>query len=146
MQVIQQLQIEDLAVIQMFEQQNDFPWTEGMLRDCFLANDEVYGVVLNKKIIAYVIVRYVLDEAEILNITVDKQFRRQGYGQALLEAILKMAQQRSIQKVYLEVRATNFSALNLYEKLGFKKIGERKDYYPAKKGRETAIQLCMVFT
>lgn len=120
------------------EHQNDFPWTEGMLRDCFVAGYDVYGITENQKIIAYVIMRVINDEAEILNIAVDKHFRRKGYGKLLLQQLLELLKQKHMQKIFLEVRVSNVAAINLYEKLGFKKIAVRKNYYAAGKQREDA--------
>jgi ribosomal-protein-alanine N-acetyltransferase len=39
----------------------------------------------------------------------------------------------------LETRLTNKSAMSLYEKYGFRKIGLRKDYYKTLLGKEDAI-------
>ena len=61
-------------------------------------------------------------EAEILNLAVAVQERRRGVGAALIESLDEP-------DVFLEVRQSNVSAQNLYLKLGFRIVGERKDYY-----------------
>lgn len=140
------LEIADLTAVLNIEQQNDFPWTQGILHDCFTANDEIHGVEADGKIIAYAVMRCAFDEAEILNIVVDKNFRRKGYGKLLLQQLLNLAKQKNVQKVFLDVRVSNIAALKLYEQLGFEEIGWRENYYRAANGREDAIQLCINVT
>jgi len=137
------LTIKNFQQLLAIEQQDEFPWPEGVLRDCFLMHDEIYGVQWNDKIIAYAVMRLLLEEGELLNIITDKAFRSQGYGKALLKHLLSIAQQQNIKKIYLEVRVSNSAAIDLYAKLGFKKIGLRKNYYPAKEGREDASILAL---
>ena len=69
------------------------------------------------------------------------EFRRRGLGKFLLTNTLDEAKQAGIENVFLEVRPSNNAAIMLYEQLGFNQIGTRKDYYPAKSGREDAVIL-----
>ena len=62
-----------------------------------------------------------------------------GLGQRLLEHMLDIAKKRHVGTVFLEVRPSNNGAIALYDKIGFNQIGTRRDYYPAKLGREDAI-------
>lgn len=137
--LIHKLHEDSMSKILDIERQNEFPWTEGMLRDCFNADYEIYGITINQQFIAYAIMRFVSDEAEILNIAVDKNFRQQGYGRMLLQYLSDLSKQKNIQKIFLEVRISNIAAIYLYETLGFKKIAVRKNYYAAGKGREDAV-------
>ena len=69
------------------------------------------------------------DTADILNIGIDQGFKRQGYGTALLNHLIKELRKRHIVEILLEVRAGNQSAIQFYKKQGFKEISVRKNYY-----------------
>lgn len=84
----------------------------------------------------------ILDEAHITILAVHPLYRHQGLGQALLTALLTLAaQSRALKRATLEVRATNSSALSLYQKFGFKPAGRRRGYYQDKGGGEDALIL-----
>jgi len=67
--------------------------------------------------------------ADILNIGIDPYFKRQGYGTALLNHLIKELRKRNISEILLEVRAGNKSAIQFYKKQGFKEISVRNNYY-----------------
>ena len=69
------------------------------------------------------------DTADILNIGIDPDFKRQGYGTALLYHLIEELRKRHIGEILLEVRIGNKSAIQFYKKQGFKEISVRKNYY-----------------
>jgi len=69
------------------------------------------------------------DTADILNIGIDPDFKRQGYGTALLNHLIKELRKRHIGEILLEVRAGNKSAIQFYKRQGFEEISVRKNYY-----------------
>jgi len=71
----------------------------------------------------------ILEEAHITILAVHPRYRRQGLGIALLVALLTTAFDRGLERATLEVRASNSSALSLYDKFGFKTAGRRRRYY-----------------
>lgn len=71
----------------------------------------------------------VADEAEIASVCVDPAYRRLGGGTKLLQTLLMQARLSGAQNVYLEVRASNRAAQELYRGAGFECIGVRKRYY-----------------
>ncbi len=73
------------------------------------------------------------DEAELLNLAVDPDFRRQGVASRLIEALLAAAKGG----IFLEVAETNKSAVALYRKFGWVEAGVRKGYYS--QGKVNAI-------
>ena len=79
---------------------------------------------------AFIVVRQMLDEAEILTIATSLSHRRQGFAKALISA----AQTQNLAKLYLDVAASNHIAQSLYNKLGFEKSGLRKAYYAKASG------------
>ena len=69
------------------------------------------------------------DTADILNISIDSDFKRQGHGTALLNHLIEELKKKDIGEILLEVRAANKSAIQFYKKQGFEEISVRKNYY-----------------
>ena len=82
-----------------------------------------------ERIVGHITMRHVLDEGHINNIAVTKRARRHGIGQKLIESAISESKKLGITKITLEVRSKNHPAISLYEKLGFKTCGLRKEYY-----------------
>jgi ribosomal-protein-alanine N-acetyltransferase len=53
--------------------------------------------------------------------------------------MIHIAQSLKAANMFLEVRASNISAIALYENIGFNEMAVRRGYYPAHQGREDAI-------
>jgi ribosomal-protein-alanine N-acetyltransferase len=83
------------------------------------------------------------DEAQILSLCIDPDLQGRGLGRSLLQQLLNEASSSHADSVFLEVRASNLAARNLYESSGFNEIGVRRGYYPAEDGREDAIILAI---
>lgn len=83
----------------------------------------------NGELAGYLALRCVLDEGEITNIAVSPAFRRRGCGKILMEQALLCAKRRGLCRLMLEVRKSNAPAIALYERFGFVKVGERRNYY-----------------
>jgi len=122
-----------------------FPWQESIFHSavkkhyCIVAEQTLENS--KTEIVGYAIMSSVLDEASILNIVVSPHHQKQGVGQLLLANMLAEAVERECVNVFLEVRASNTSAYQLYVKNDFDEIGIRKNYYPSEDGREDAILL-----
>jgi ribosomal-protein-alanine N-acetyltransferase len=71
----------------------------------------------------------ILEEAHITILAIAPSYQRQGFGGALLIALLTAACNRGLERATLEVRGSNSAAISLYEKFGFKKAGVRRRYY-----------------
>ena len=71
----------------------------------------------------------IIDEAELFNMAVDPDFRRQGAARALLVEARERLLTAGAKRVYLEVRQSNKPAQALYYSLGFAIHSLRKDYY-----------------
>ncbi|MBR3307739.1 MAG: ribosomal protein S18-alanine N-acetyltransferase [Lachnospiraceae bacterium] len=69
------------------------------------------------------------DEAELLNVSVSRLSRRCGVAEKLLIKLFEAGRERGVERIFLEVRASNEAAIGLYEKLGFKREGVRKNFY-----------------
>lgn len=83
----------------------------------------------NDNLIGYAGCWQILEEAHITNIAVDINHRRKYIGEALLKTIIDKCYEEQIKYITLEVRISNTAAISLYEKYGFKSLGERKGYY-----------------
>ena len=68
------------------------------------------------------------EEAELSFFCIGKDYRRKGYGEASLAAILDYAFERGIKKFYLEVEAANRPAMSLYNKFGFEVVRGLYEY------------------
>ena len=77
----------------------------------------------------YVGSQTVLDETDMMNIAVHPDCRRKGIAAALIAELVSRLKARGSRVLRLEVRESNFSAIALYEALGFTQLGLRKNYY-----------------
>ena len=106
------------------------PWSEAMLAE-ELYNENASLVAAQGEdgtVLGYGMVRAVLDEGCLEKIAVAPAFRRQGVAEAILSAYLRFGREH-LAFLTLEVRAGNAPAIALYQKLGFREVGRRKNYY-----------------
>lgn len=85
--------------------------------------------VKDEQVAGFAILSVVGVEAEILQIAVDMSLRKKGLGTFLLENVFNWCMENGVKNMYLEVRRSNRSAVELYEKTGFEVVGNRKNYY-----------------
>ena len=121
----------------------EIPWTSGIFRDCLRAEYPAWVLVSGGAIVGYVLMSVAAGEAHILNVCVAPQQQGQGHGRRLLRATLQLARARGAQRVFLEVRPSNATAIALYDSEGFNEIGRRPRYYPAHNGREDALVMAI---
>ncbi len=81
------------------------------------------------EIVGFLIARRVSDEVEILNLAVRSELRRKGIGSSLLSRLLQELDAERARKIYLEVRRSNNAAIAFYQRQGFARVGERRNYY-----------------
>ncbi len=115
------------------------PWTLGNFRDSVQAGHHCLMLTYGDVVIGYAVVMIAADEAHLLNLTIAPQWQRKGHGRALLLYLTSIAITEFAHRFLLEVRPSNRNAQALYESLGFKTIGVRRNYYPARAGREDAV-------
>lgn len=133
--------LPDIGLIAAIERQAyPFPWPEGVLLDCFKAGHHGWVAAgQGGRVAAYAIIQPVLDEAHLLNLCTAPEWQGQGVGRGLLRWVMSACRERGMERMLLEVRASNMPALGLYRAEGFVEDGVRKGYYPASGGREDAI-------
>jgi len=116
------------------------PWSREMFIDA--AENDGFCIILVKdmqlsKIIAYSVIIYAMDQADLANIAVLPEYRGQNIGKELLEKTMEKAREYGVSEVFLEVRESNSAAGGLYLSSDFAEIGRRKKYY--RNPREDAI-------
>ncbi len=116
--------LKDIANIE--EQCFSMPWNLSSIENEFSHEfSEIYVACSNERTIGYLIIYIFGNEAEIVRIAVEKEYRKLGVASALInEAFLNF-----IGDIFIEVRVNNIAALALYKKLGFNELNIRKDYY-----------------
>ena len=130
--LISKMQDEDIDEALLAEQSHNIHiLSKNILKEDIKNKNYYYLVAKNnqKKIVGYIGISYVLDEADIISIVVHKDYTKNGIATLLLQEIFKFAKDNNIQKLMLEVRNSNIAAQKLYEKHGFKQITIRKNYY-----------------
>lgn len=115
-----------------------FPWSEGVFRDCIRVGYLCRVIESAGEVAGYGIMSYGAGEAHVLNICVRSDLRSAGIGRRLMDFLLERARAAQMGEVFLEVRPSNPIAIQLYESLGFTRVGVRKAYYQASGGREDA--------
>ena len=88
-----------------------------------------FVAVDNGRTVGYVGSQSVLDGADMMNIAVDPDYRRQGVAEALVAALEKALKEKCVIFLMIEVRESNLPAVSLYEKLGFFLVGKLPGYY-----------------
>lgn len=121
----------------------EFPWSEAVFKDCLNVGYSCWVCENVRDVVGYGIVSVVAGESHIMNICVSPTVQKKGYGRKMLEKLIEVARARNANTMLLEVRPSNLAAISLYEKMGFNQIGTRKDYYPARDGREDALMLAL---
>lgn len=119
----------------------EFPWSEGILRDCFRFGYLCKVYESSEGIIGYGIISIGAGECHFLNICIAPPHQHRGHGARLVTQLLEIARTARARTALLEVRVSNNAAFRLYDKLGFNEIGTRRGYYPAHGGREDALVL-----
>jgi ribosomal-protein-alanine N-acetyltransferase len=122
----------------------DHPWTRGNFSDSLRSGYEAQALVAGDTLLGYFVAMKGVDEVHLLNLTVAPEHQSQGWGSLMLDAVALWARGEGAQWLWLEVRASNERAQQLYERHGMRRVGERKGYYPAGLGeREDAIVMSL---
>ena len=129
--IIRETKPEDVPAIAELEKQCfSAPWSENMILSSLESRLSCWLVAeINGTIAGYVGSESVLDSADMMNIAVAQEFRRQGVGVALVNGLISRLQSKSVAFLLLEVRVSNKPAIAMYEKLGFLQVGLRPRYY-----------------
>ena len=115
------------------------PWTRGNFADSLRSGYHAQILGAGDAVLGYFVAMQGVDEVHLLNITVEPAWQGQGWGRVMLDALALWSRAQGAQWLWLEVRTTNLRAQQVYQRYGFRRVGERRNYYPADQGREDAI-------
>ena len=107
------------------------PWSENSFRNELIGNEHSYFFVAEEaeQLIGLLGYWFIIDECHISTVAVRPEWRRRGVGQSLLSFALAHSVKLGALMATLEVRRSNAVAIDLYQKFGFKIVGQRKRYY-----------------
>lgn len=147
------IEADILQVAAIEAQQHSVPWSAASFSDALRCGWHCRSLKdTQDQVLGYCITMTAGDDEELLTIAVKPQLMRQGLGRQLMQNLLQDARQRGANHLFLEVRESNQPAIHLYEQMGFKIIGMRKNYYPVPAnltthgaaGRENALLMRLV--
>jgi len=107
------------------------PWSEKGFQEAMLGGLSYFVAARSQggDFLGYAGMYSAADEGYIYNIAVCEKYRLMGIGSRLLENLLEYSKNLELRFLSLEVRVSNLSAVKFYEKLGFKNLGIRKNFY-----------------
>jgi ribosomal-protein-alanine N-acetyltransferase len=120
------------------------PWNRTNFIDALESGYQAQVLMAGDVLLGYFVAMKGVDEVHLLNITVAPEHQGQGWARTMLEALTVWARGQSAQWLWLEVRVGNQRAMRVYEAHGFRRVGQRKNYYPAGPGlREDAVVMSL---
>ena len=132
---VSKIQFLEEQIIQIYQKMNQAfthgaPWTlEQFMADLNSTATNYLFLEVQAKLVGFVSYRQIIDEIEIDEVLIFKEFQHLGFGYQLMQKFLQEAFEKQGQTIFLEVRQSNLPAIALYEKCGFKQIAKRKNYY-----------------
>ena len=128
------------AVLRVEQQAYAHPWLRANFTDSLQSGYQAQLLLADETLLGYFVAMKGVDEVHLLNITVAPPYQRQGWARVMLDALAIWAKGQGALWLWLEVRAGNQRAMEVYEASGYTRVGERKSYYPATQGqREDAV-------
>ncbi len=142
---VRPMDLSDLPQVSQLEDQSfENPWQADFFSDCLEAGYCCRVLEQNGVIQAYGIMSLEARMAHILNLCVRTESRGKGLGHRLLLTLLDVAREEWAGAVLLEVRSSNEAALQLYERMGFRQVDIRRNYYSGPDGSEDALVLLLL--
>lgn len=135
--VIEKMQEEDIPQVAQIEARVcSMPWSEQGFLEALKQDVLFVTAKQNNQVLGYSGMYCSFEEGEITNVAVLPEVQKRGIGKRIILELLKMALEKGVSRVILEVRVSNIPAIKLYERFGFQKAGIRKGFY--EKPREDA--------
>ncbi|MFB0515225.1 MAG: ribosomal protein S18-alanine N-acetyltransferase [Candidatus Neomarinimicrobiota bacterium] len=130
--LIRRAQVPDIdQMVNIEELCYEHPWPREAFEEEIEQGDIGFGMVAEEEglIVGFLSGMIVSDEFHLHNIAVHPDFRGRGIGRGLIEAVESFCRKSDFKRILLEVRKDNEIARHLYQSMGFKAVGTRKDYY-----------------
>ena len=132
------------AVVAIERQAYRHPWTRGNFLDSIRSGYQAQMLVADAVVLGYFVAMKGVDEVHLLNLTVAPDAQGQGWGRVMLDALALWSRSQGAEWLWLEVRISNARAQQIYERHGYRRVGERKAYYPDDHGkREDAVVMSL---
>ena len=129
---IRKMMVDDIsAVVDLDQKSFSLPWPERSFRFELTDNPAArcWVAELDGKVVAMIVVWLIVDEAHVATLATHPEYRRQGIGRRLLAHALGQMMQEGARSSFLEVRASNLPAQEMYRKFGYEATGRRRHYY-----------------
>jgi len=120
-----------------------FPWSQKGFENSLDQGLNYLFCDVDDQVLGYCCLLTVLDEAHLLNFCIRSECQGQGLAKLAFSELKKHLLDANFQLILLEVRESNLRAKKLYQQLGFKEDGVRKNYYAAEDGKEDAILMSL---
>ena len=117
-----------LQITQLETQIFPDPWTRETFIEA-IPDIQSLAVIEKDRIIGYMVALWAEERIHILNIAVDKNFRKRGIATKLITGLEQSALKQGYRYLSLEVRVSNTDAIAFYTKHKFRTIGQRTQYY-----------------
>jgi len=132
------------AVLQVEQRAYAHPWNRANFIDALHSGYQAQILEADGTVLGYFVAMKGVDEVHLLNITVAPEYQGQGWARVMLDALTLWARGQAAQWLWLEVRVGNTRAMHVYESHGYRRVGQRKQYYPAGHGqREDAVVMSL---
>ena len=143
---IRRMLLTDLdAVVAIEREVFLFPWTRGNFSDSIESGYHCLVLEQDSRLFGYGVMIIGPEEAHLLTLSIAAESQRKGWGELLLRHFIHSATEQRARSMFLDVRESNHAAARLYERIGFRQVGKRKDYYPAMGGREDSLVMELTF-
>jgi [ribosomal protein S18]-alanine N-acetyltransferase len=142
--ILRKMTLEDVpTVVELDHKSFSLPWPERSFRFELTDNpaSRCWVAELDGRVVGVIVVWLIVDEAHVATIATHPDFRRQGVGKRLLAHALRSLMNEGAQSSFLEVRASNIAAQEMYRKFGYEETGRRRRYY--KDNDEDAILMSL---
>ena len=130
--IIRKMTLDDIdQVIAVDRMSFSLPWPERSFRFELTDNpaSRCWVAELNGKLVGMIVAWLIVDEVHVATIATHPDFRRQGIAKRLLSYTLRELRNEGAQSSFLEVRASNYAAQDMYRKFGYEASGVRPRYY-----------------
>jgi ribosomal-protein-alanine N-acetyltransferase len=130
--IIRKMTLEDVpAVVDLDQKSFSLPWPERSFRFEVTDNpaSRCWVAELDGNVVGMIVVWLLVDEAHVATLATHPDFRRQGVAKQMLAHALLQLLEEGARSSFLEVRASNVAAQEMYRKFGYADAGRRRRYY-----------------
>jgi ribosomal-protein-alanine N-acetyltransferase len=130
--IIRKMTADDIpAVVELDKMSFSLPWPERSFRFELTDNpaSRCWVAEVDGRVVGMIVVWLLVEEAHVATLATHPDLRRQGIAKKLLSHALRYLINEGAQTSFLEVRASNIAAQEMYRKFGYEESGRRRRYY-----------------